>query len=186
VLKLEKSKRGLLTLSRDEMRDLGYAVVDMVVEHFEQLRDKQVTGRETRPKLEERLREPLPVQGTAYTEVLDQLKRDVFCNIMHLDHPRFFGFVPGPSNFAGAMADALASGFNVFAGTWLEASGPTEVESVTVDWLRQLCGLPEGTGGLFVSGGSMANLTALAVARHTKLGDDIGRHLLFRSDSFLH
>ena len=62
------------------------------------------------------------------------------------------------------------------------ASGPAMLELVTVDWLRELCGLPEGGGGLFVSGGSMANLTALAVARETKLGERLADGVAYASD----
>ncbi len=161
---------GTLRLSSEEMRALGYRVIDTLVEHFEELPDKPVTRRAERTDLEERLREVLPEHGSDAVEVLQRARQEVFANMMHVDHPRFFGFIPGPSNFVGAMADALAAGFNVFSGTWLESSGPTEIELVTIDWLRQLCGLPEGAGGLFVSGGSMANLTAMAVAREVKLG----------------
>src|SRR5258708_31598764 len=93
--------------------------------------------------------------------------------MMHGDHPGFFAFVPSPGNFVSVMADALASGFNVFAGTWLEASGPTQIELVTIDWLRQLCGLPDSAGGLFFSGCSVAKLTAIAAARHIKLQGNI-------------
>ena len=158
-----------LNLSREDMRALGYRVVDILVEHFQELPGKPVTRKADRPALEARLREALPEHGANALEVLDQLQRDVFSNIMHTDHPRFFAFVPSPSNFVSVMADALAAGFNVFAGTWLEASGPTQIELVTIDWLRQACGLPDSAGGLFVSGGSMANMTGLAVARHVKL-----------------
>ena len=80
------------------------------------------------------------------------------------------------------MADMVAAGFNVFTGTWLESSGPSEVELVTIDWLRQLCGLPSSTAGLFVSGGSVANLTALAVARQVMLGHRIKEAVLYCSD----
>jgi glutamate/tyrosine decarboxylase-like PLP-dependent enzyme len=158
-----------LTLPPEEMRCLGYAVIDMLVEHVCRVGEKQVTRKEGRERLEDLLREPLPDVGTDAGTVLKRLQRDVFDNIMHLDHPRFFAFVPSPSNYVSVMADALASGFNVFAGTWLEASGPAQIELVTVDWLRQACGLPDSAGGLFVSGGSMANLTALVVAMHVRL-----------------
>src|SRR5215470_14437916 len=171
-----------LELSSDEMREIGYKVVDMLVEHFEQLRDKPVTRKASRPALEKRLREPLPEKATSAEQVLQQLQQDVFSNIMHLDHPRFFAFVPSPSNFASVMAETLASGFNVFAGTWLEASGPAEIELVTIDWLRQLCSLPDTAGGLFVSGGSVANLTALATARHIRLRDNIQDVVIYCSD----
>jgi glutamate/tyrosine decarboxylase-like PLP-dependent enzyme len=113
---------------------------------------------------------------------LDRLERDILNTIMHLDHPRFFAFVPSPSNFVGVMADALASGFNVFAGTWLEASGPAQIELVTVDWLREACGLPDTAGGLFVSGGSVANITALAVARQVRLANRTEGAVAYCSD----
>jgi aromatic-L-amino-acid decarboxylase len=171
-----------LNLSREDMRALGYRVVDMLVEHFQELPEKPVTRNAARPTLEARLRQAIPEHGLNALEVLERLQRDVLSNIMHVDHPRFFAFVPSPSNFVSVMADALASGFNVFAGTWLEASGPTQIELVTIDWLRQACGLPDSSGGLFVSGGSMANMTALAVARHIKLGNWIEGAMVYFSD----
>jgi glutamate/tyrosine decarboxylase-like PLP-dependent enzyme len=164
------------------MRALGYRVVDILVEHFQELPGKPVTRKADRPTLEAQLREALPEHGANALEVLDQLQRDVFSNIMHTDHPRFFAFVPSPSNFVSVMADALAAGFNVFAGTWLEASGPAQIELVTIDWLRQACGLPDSAGGLFVSGGSMANMTGLAVARHVKLGGRTEGAVVYFSD----
>jgi glutamate/tyrosine decarboxylase-like PLP-dependent enzyme len=164
------------------MRALGYRVIDMLVEHFETLPEKPVTRKADRANMEARLREELPERGTDPLALLDQVVRDVFENVMHLDHPRFFAFVPSPSNFVGVMAEALAAGFNVFAGTWLEASGPAQIELVTIDWLRAACGLPASAGGLFVSGGSMANITALAVARHVALGDRTDGVSVYTSD----
>src|SRR5215472_342636 len=173
---------GALSLSRAEMRTLGYQVIDLLIEHFDHLREQPVTRKSERPALEKRLREALPEQGSGAVQVLEQVERDVLSNVMHLDHPRFFAFVPSPSNFISVMADALVSGFNVFAGTWLEASGPAEIELVTIDWLRQLCGLPDTAGGLFVSGGSVANLTALATARHIRLRDNVQDVVIYCSD----
>jgi glutamate/tyrosine decarboxylase-like PLP-dependent enzyme len=176
------SDRDPLTLSSDDMRALGYRVIDMLVEHFETLPEKPVTRKADRASMEARLREDLPEGGTDPLLLLDQVTKDVFENVMHLDHPRFFAFVPSPSNFVGVMAEVLAAGFNVFAGTWLEASGPAQIELVTIDWLRAACGLPASAGGLFVSGGSMANITALAVARHVALGDRTDGASVYTSD----
>ena len=152
-----------LRLSGEEMRTLGYRVIDILVEHFDSLPGKPVTRGAERPALEKRLREPPPEKGSAAKDVLQQLQQDVFGNMMHVDHPRFFAFIPSPSNFVSAMADALAAGYNVFSGTWLESSGPTEIELITVDWLRELCGLPETTGGMFVSGGTVAPAVAVSI-----------------------
>ena len=60
--------------------------------------------------------------------VLQEFRQKIQDAMMHPDHPRFFAFIPSPSNFVSAMADTLACGLNVFAGTWLEASGPAEIE----------------------------------------------------------
>jgi glutamate/tyrosine decarboxylase-like PLP-dependent enzyme len=152
------------------MRELGYRVVDLLIAHHEGLRDARVSTVRTREELESVLGAGFPAAPTPVSEVLDIVARDVLTAVSHVDHPRFFAFVPGPGNFVGAMADALAAGYNVFAGHWLAASGPAMVELQTIAWLCQLCGLPAGAGGLFVSGGSMANLTALATARRIVLG----------------
>ena len=171
-----------LQLSKEQMQALGYRIVDLLVDHFEHLSDSPVAGRGTRPLLEARLREPLPEQPADSEGVLRKLEQDVLPFMLHVDHPRFFAFVPSPSNFVSAMADALAAGLNPFLGTWLGGSGPAQVELITIDWMRQICGLPPETGGLLVSGGSMANLTALAVARHAKHGENPGSGVINFSD----
>lgn len=159
-----------LQLSPDAMRALGYRVVDLVVEHITGLREERISVQRPRAELNARIGTAFAEEPTPAPEVLDLVEREVLSAITRVDHPRFYAFVPGPGNFVGAMADALASGFNVFAGHWLAASGPAAVELSTIDWLRGICGLPEGAGGLFVSGGSMANLAAIAAARRARLG----------------
>jgi glutamate/tyrosine decarboxylase-like PLP-dependent enzyme len=126
--------------------------------------------------------EPIPENGMEFEAVLDQVEREVLRHTMHVNHPRFFAYVPGPSNYVAAMADAIIAGYNVFAGTWVSGSGPAAVELAAIDWLREICGMPSTTGGLFVSGGTMANLTALAVARHAKLGESADRATVYFSD----
>ena len=164
------------------MRRLGYLVVDTLVEQFETLPARNPSNKGDRAKLDLCLCEPLPAGGADPRELIDFLKEHVFGNAMAIPHPRFFAFVPGPSNFVSVMADALASGFNPFVGTWLAGSGPAALELATVAWLREICGLPECAGGLFLSGGSMANMTALAVARHVKLGERFENARIYCSD----
>jgi glutamate/tyrosine decarboxylase-like PLP-dependent enzyme len=172
-----------LQLPPDEMRALGYRVVDLIVDHFAHLPELPVAGGASRDELEQRLREEPPARGTPWEQVVERVHRDVLGPMSHNDHPRFFAYVPSPSNFVGAMADALAAGFTPFAGAWATAAGAAEVELVTIEWLRSICGLPKGAGGAFVSGGSMANLTALAVARNRRFGrGDFSSATLYTSD----
>jgi len=176
---MDKSK---LELTSEEMRSLGYRIVDQIVEHFETLASKPVMRVSPRVELDAELREPLPEEPTPVDALLDRLRRVVWPNIGNVQHQRFFAFIPSPSNFVSVMADALAAGFNPFAGNWLEGSGPAQIELVVIDWLREMCGLPETAGGLFVSGGSMANLTALAAARRARLGNRSDDAVIYFSD----
>jgi glutamate/tyrosine decarboxylase-like PLP-dependent enzyme len=171
-----------LQLSREEMRTLGYRVIDLLVDHFAGKKEESVGASPSRDELEERFREALPEDGTDPHAVLDQVEEDVMPNTMRVDHPRFFGFVPSPNNFIGVLGDALAAGFNVFSGTWMSGAAAAQIELVVIDWLRDLCGLPPSTGGLFTSGGSMANVTALAAARHAMLDDDVSEAVAYCSD----
>ncbi len=161
-----------LTLSREEMRKLGYAAIDQIVGHFDQLESKPVTRKKSRKEMEALFREPIPESGQNSSQLLSSLKSDVFENMMHLDHPRFFPFVPGPSNYISVLGDLLATGHNAFAGTWLESSSGTQIELVTIDWLKEIVGFPKEREGILTSGGSMANLTALIVCREVKLNGD--------------
>ena len=164
------------------MRDLGYRVVDMLVDHVRDVRQKPATRSEDRATLASLLHEPPPQNGQNLEALLETASNDIFANVMYLDHPRFFAFAPGPSNFVSVMADALASGFNVFAGVALESSAAAQIEETVLDWLRQICGLPQSAGGVLVSGGSIANLTAIEAGRKAMLGDKWHNATLYFSD----
>ena len=86
-----------------------------------------------------------------------------------MDHSRFYGFIPSPVSPLSLVGEMLTSGFNVHAGSWMQSSGPSAIEQGLIAWLAERAGLPHGAGGLFVSGGSMANLTGLMLARDRML-----------------
>jgi glutamate/tyrosine decarboxylase-like PLP-dependent enzyme len=184
-LKKEKQsspERSRIALSREEMRKFGYAVVDLLAGHFANVQDGPVGAKGDPSKMIPLFDQDPPETGRDPNELLAQLERDVFPNNLHVDHPRFFAFVPGPNNFVSTMADALAAGFNIFNGTWLGGSAAAAVELGVVRWLCRVCGLPKSAGGLFVSGGSMANLTGLVAARHSFLQDRLDGALVYFSD----
>jgi len=176
------SSKHPLELSRDEMRRFGYRVIETIVEHFAHIREQPAVCFENRMAMESRLREAIPQTGMELERLLEEVRTNVLELNSCLDHPRFFAYVPGPNNFVSVMADALAGGFNVFAGSWLESPGAAMLELITIEWLRQLFGLSEEAGGLFVSGGSHANLSALAVARAVRLGTHNDKARVYCSD----
>src|SRR5256885_2863878 len=174
--------RTRIALSREEMRKFGYAVVDLLTEHFAD-GDKERVGAKVDPaKLIPLFDVDPPENGRDPNEILAQLKRDVLSNNLHVDHPRFFAFVPGPNNFVSAMADAIAAGFNVFNGTWFGGPAAAALELAVIRWLCRVCGLPKTARGLFVSGGSMANLTGLVAARNALLRDRVDKATVYFSD----
>jgi glutamate/tyrosine decarboxylase-like PLP-dependent enzyme len=152
------------------MRRLGYRVVDRIVAHLERLAGQPPVRVGDPAYLRARIGGPPPEAPADPDAALDRLFDDVLPFIQRGDHPRFFARIPSPSNFVAVLADAAAAGHNVFAGSWTGGSGPATVELVVLDWLRGLCGLPAGAEGVLVSGGSVANLVALAAARRARLG----------------
>lgn len=171
-----------LDLDREAMREAGYQVVDFLIDRLCGLRSASLGQELSRDETERLLREPLPEQPHKFEEVFEEYRRHVAPYAISLDHPRFFAFIPSAPNYVSILADALVAGTNVFAGTWLESSGPSQVELLVIDWFKQMLGLPAETRGLLVSGGSVANLTALAVARRVQLNDQVGDAVVYLSD----
>ncbi len=96
-----------LELSPHQMREYGYRVIDVLVEHYSSLRGQSVVGKSDPAALQAKLQETPPERGVPFEKVLDRLSADVFANVARVNHPRFFGFVPSASNFAGVLARVL-------------------------------------------------------------------------------
>ncbi len=173
--------RDPLELDAEEMRRLGYQAVDLLVDRIATLGDGPAWRGATRAEMEERLREPPPEEPADPEELLARLQEDVLAHAGHHDHPRFFGFVPSCPTWPGVLGDFISAGANVFAGTWLQSAGPSTAELVVIDWFRQWLGWPAQTSGILVSGGSQANLTALACAREAVPGARSERAVVYLS-----
>lgn len=169
-------------MTEKEMKDLGYKIIDHIVHHRLNFETKEVSNIGSYASLSEQVKKEMPMHGENPEAVFDELNSLIKNNIVHLDHPRFFSFIPGPSNYYSILADTLATGYNVFAGHWLGGSAAAMIETRTITWLTQIAGYPKESGGLFVSGGSMANLTAIVAARTNKLKDDYTKGTIYYSE----
>lgn len=120
--------------------------------------------------LQERLGGPLGDAGRSAAEVLDELAAAARDGTVASQGPRFFGFVVGSSLPVATAADWLVSGWDQNAGLHILSPLNAVVEQVTSDWIREIVGLPGSWTAGYVTGGSMANFTALAAARRHTLG----------------
>ena len=172
-----------LELSKEEMKQYGYQVIDTIVEHFDTQHTKKPVASASREEMDTLFNTKVPKNATDFKEVLDFVTKEVLPNSTIVSHPKSYSFVPGPSNYVSVMADTLATGFNIFSGGWAASPAAAELEIVTMNWLLKLFKFPaKKGGGLFTSGGSMANLTALVTARRQRLGDDFSKGVIYLSD----
>ena len=158
----------MLDPSADEIRDWGNSVIQLMSDYLGNLRDRGVYRHMFSRRIRDRLDATLPTKGTDFDGLLRVFREDIIPFSRQNAHPRMFGYVQSPGTPIAAFADLLASTLNANLTVWRSAPAPVEVERLTIDWIRQILGFNAEAGGLFVSGGSMANLAALAAARQTK------------------
>jgi glutamate/tyrosine decarboxylase-like PLP-dependent enzyme len=93
-----------------------------------------------------------------------------------VDHPRFLSFVPAAPTEASILFDLVVGASSIYGGSWMEGGGAVFAENEALRWIADLAGLPEQAGGVFVSGGTAGNLSALVAARWQWRNDAGGRH----------
>jgi aromatic-L-amino-acid/L-tryptophan decarboxylase len=154
--------------SAEEIRKWGDAAVAMMVEYLESIRERRVYPDTSAGQIRDQFETSLPITGTQFDHLLATF-RDTIAPLTRANaHPRMFGYVQSPGTPIAAIADLLASALNANLTAWRSAPSAVELERLTLDWIRQILGLNANAAGLFLSGGSMANLSALAVARTSK------------------
>ncbi|MFC3168869.1 pyridoxal phosphate-dependent decarboxylase family protein [Paracoccus fontiphilus] len=153
-----------------EFSRIAHRAVDRAIARTAALRDRPV-WRPVPQAVRDSLRQPLPVAPTPLDQVVDQAWDTVLDYPMGNTHPRFWMWYMGASSLTGALADFLAAadGSNLGGGNHAAA----DCERQVIDWLRQIMGFPEGASGTLTSGGSVANLIGLTVARNRMAGVDL-------------
>lgn len=180
-------------LSPDEFRRIGYRTIDMIADYYASLRDVPVFPPRPADAIEAEFAEPLPTSPQDPDQILDAWADKVLPNATHLGSPRYFGFVNGSGSMMATLAEALAASVNMNVGAWKPAPAGTEIERRTIRWIAEAIGYDTECGGLFTSGGTMANFTALTAALRNVAPRDLvttglqgrgssGRFRLYMSD----
>jgi aromatic-L-amino-acid decarboxylase len=152
-------------------REFADRAVELWQEFLKALPDLPVGRLLPSEKVREAVAIPVPGAPMADDELFAYLRSVVFDWSMYPGHPGFMAYVSGPGTVPGAAADLLAAGLNQNVGGWVLSPAASEIElALTRFFAEEMFGLPEGSGGIITSGGSMANFVGLKAARDHKAG----------------
>ena len=126
-------------------------------------------GPQTLKYLKEHASGTISETGLGGTKALKVFEEVLAPACISTDHPGYLSFIPTAPTEAATLFDLVVSATSVYGGSWLEGSGAVFAENEVLAWLAKEVGLPKSSGGVFVQGGSLGNLSALVTARHTAI-----------------
>lgn len=155
-------------MTPEEFRTYGYAAIDWVAHFLEHTREFPVLP-EAKPG---DLVDALPAQGPEKPEPFDQIledfEREIVPRTTHWNHPRFMGYFANSSPGEAILAEMLAAALNPNGMLWKSSPAATELEQVTLEWLRQWIGVSEGWFGQILDTASVSTMHAIVAARVRK------------------
>jgi aromatic-L-amino-acid/L-tryptophan decarboxylase len=155
---------------RVTFREDGAAAVDWVASYLERLRDFPVLAPVEPGTLRAALPAAPPEQAEPFAEILRDLDEVLLPAVTHWQSPRFFAYFANTGSEPAILAELLMAGLNQVGILWRTSPALQELEEVTLDWLAQLLGLPEGLHGHLEDTASTGTMAALAAARQAKPG----------------
>jgi glutamate/tyrosine decarboxylase-like PLP-dependent enzyme len=163
-----------LDWSSDTAKELGARALDLWAEWLGKLRSLPVARAWKGRDLGKELGIAIPDGPRSIDDLASLLRALVFDTSMYPGHPGFMAYITGPGTVPGAIADLVAAAINQNVGGYRLSPAATEIELFLTRWFaRDLFGLPGSAGGLFVSGGAMANFVALKAARDKTMSYEV-------------
>ena len=150
-----------LAWSAEQAEELGGAVLGIWTELLERLPGLPVNREHLPTAVAAAVALPVPEEPLPVAELVEHLRELTFEQSLLMGHPGFLGYICGAGTVPGAAADLLAAGLNPCLGGYRLGPGAAEIELHLTRWLAQRFGLPDGAGGMIMTGGAMANFVAL-------------------------
>lgn len=172
-----ESRSAPIAMDAESFRRAGHDLVDTIAEFLASVPDRPVTPGESPDEVRTVLdaAAPLPQDGTSADLLLRSTAELLFNHSLFNGHPRFFGYITSAPAPIGMLGDFLAGAVNANVGAWRLAPIASEIEAQAVRWIAELIGYPRDCGGLFVSGGNMANFVGLLASRVAAADWDVRR-----------
>jgi glutamate/tyrosine decarboxylase-like PLP-dependent enzyme len=173
----DPNRHAPLAIDPQEFRRLGHELVDAIAAFLPELPARPVVGGATPNALRTLIDadRPLPREGTAPDRLLRAAADLLFAHSLFNGHPKFWGYITSSPAPIGMLGDFLAAAINANVGAWTLSPIASEIEAQTIRWIADLLAYPRECGGLFVSGGNMANFVGFLAARAAAAGWDIRR-----------
>jgi aromatic-L-amino-acid decarboxylase len=152
-------------MNNDEFRRQGHQVVDWMADYLENIRDYPVLPAMQPGDLVDRLPAAAPERGESMDAILEDFERSVVPALTHWNHPRFLAYFAVSGSPPGILGEMLTAALNVNGMLWKSCPAVTELEQVTLSWLRQWMGLPQDFFGIIYDTASISSMHAIAAAR---------------------
>ncbi len=149
----------------EKTEDLARAVVGYAEQRL-RLRPVPLDAPLAEEELSERAGRTITPEGIGGRAALEVFAEVLAPACISIDHPRHFSFIPCAPTPAAMLFDLVVGASSIYGGSWLEGAGAVHAENEALEWLAGLAGLPATSGGVFVQGGTIANVSALVAARH--------------------
>jgi aromatic-L-amino-acid decarboxylase len=152
-------------VTNEEFRQYGHDVVDWLADYLKDIRQYPVLPDMQPGELHDRLPPQAPDFGEPMDAILEDFQRSIVPALTHWNHPRFFAYFANSASEPGILAEMLSAGLNANGMLWKSCPALTELEQVTLGWLRQWMGLPGEFFGIIYDTASISTLHAIAAAR---------------------
>lgn len=159
------SDESSVDMQSEEFRRYGYQLIDWIAEYLSNPARYPILSQVKADYLKNALPGTAPGAGEKMEDVLADVERLIVPGVTHWNHPCFFAYFAISGSGPGILGELLSAAFNVNAMLWRTSPAATELEEVTLAWLRQLMGLPESFGGVVYDTASISSLCAIAAAR---------------------
>jgi len=152
-------------MSKEDFRRFGHELVDWVAEYLEHVEDLPVLAQIEPGDLKAQLPVAPPEQGESMEQIIADVDRLIVPALTHWNHPSFFAYFATSTSAPGIFGELLSAAFDNKAMLWRTSPASTELEEVTLDWLRQMMGLDAGMTGIIYDTASVSSMHAIAAAR---------------------